>query len=151
MFASRRALNDSPAVGTGSAHGSHDYNICSGVFPPHDKSSLEGSVRDGLSLENANFAHAYFSVVSPLLEAVKAEIGRFADHAPYSSGFQSVVYDIMISKRASFFVFPDPILAESSDDVVGFLGGAPPDHNPLPPADLPVALGPIAKLLAFND
>ena len=86
-----------------------------------------------------------------MLEAVKTEIRRFADNAPYSPGFQSVVYDIMISERASFFVFPDPILTEFSEDVVGFLCGASSDRNPFPPADLFVALGPIAKLLTLDD
>ena len=86
-----------------------------------------------------------------MLQAIKAEIGRFADHTPYSPGFQSVVYDIMISEGASFFVFPDPILTEFSEDVVGFLCGAPSNRNPFPSANLFVAFGPIAKLLALDD
>ena len=49
-----------------------------------------------------------------------------------------------------FLFFPDPIHTESSDDVVGFLCGAPPNHNPFLPADLPVALDPIANLLALD-
>ena len=151
MFASRRALDDSPAVGTGSAYGSHDYDICSGIFPSHDKSSQEWSVCDCFSLVYANLTHAYFSFVSPLLKAIKTEIGRSTDHTSYSPGFQSVVYDIVISKRASFFVFLDPILTEFREDVVGFLCGAPPDHSPFPSADLTVALGFIAKLLALDD
>ena len=57
----------------------------------------------------------------------------------------------MISEGASFFVFPDPILTEFSEDVVGFLCGASSDRNPFPSANLFVAFGPIAKLLAFDD